>query len=61
MLWDDGFSSWRALKIPGQPAAILFAPDGFEFADGVGEGTHIKAGQALMRLPAEARVAQAAE
>ncbi len=30
MLWDDGFASWRALKIPGQPAAILFAPDGRE-------------------------------
>ncbi len=30
MLWDDGFSSWRALKIPGQPAAILFAADGRE-------------------------------
>jgi phosphatidylserine decarboxylase len=40
---------------------ILFAPDGFTFADGVGEGTRIKAGQALMKLPAEAEVAQAAE
>ena len=34
---------------------ILFAPDGFDLADGVGEGSRIKAGQALMRLPAEAR------
>jgi len=39
---------------------ILFAPDGFDFADGIVEGTRIKAGQALMRLPAEAR-AEAAE
>lgn len=38
---------------------IVFAPDGFDFADGVGEGTHIKAGQALMKLPAEARVVAA--
>ena len=38
---------------------IVFAPDGFDFAEGVREGTQIKAGQALMKLPAEARVAAA--
>jgi phosphatidylserine decarboxylase len=31
---------------------ILFAPEGFELADGIGEGMRIKAGEALMRLPA---------
>lgn len=30
MLWDASFQSWRQLKIPGQPAAILFAADGSE-------------------------------
>jgi phosphatidylserine decarboxylase len=35
---------------------IVFAPEGFALADGIGEGTRIKAGQALMRLPAEAGV-----
>ncbi len=30
MLWDDGFSSWRALEIAAQPAAILFSADGRE-------------------------------
>jgi len=39
---------------------IMFAPEGFDLADGIGEGTRIKAGQALMRLPAEERV-EAAE
>ena len=28
MLWDASFRSWRALEIPGQPAAVLIAPDG---------------------------------
>ena len=28
MLWDSSFRSWRALEIPGQPAAVLIAPDG---------------------------------
>jgi phosphatidylserine decarboxylase len=40
---------------------IMFAPEGFELADGVGEGTRIKAGQALMRLPTEAERAIAAD
>lgn len=30
MLWDSSFRSWRELGIPGQPAAILLAPDGRE-------------------------------
>ena len=30
MLWDASRRSWRELKIPGQPAAILLAPDGSE-------------------------------
>jgi phosphatidylserine decarboxylase len=30
---------------------IVFAPDGFELADGIGEGVEVRAGQALMRLP----------
>ena len=30
LLWDEGFSSWRALGIPGQPAAILFSSSGKE-------------------------------
>jgi phosphatidylserine decarboxylase len=30
---------------------IVFAPDGFELADGITEGAQIRAGQALMRLP----------
>lgn len=30
MLWDASFRSWRALGIPGQPAAVLLAPDGSE-------------------------------
>ena len=32
---------------------IMFAPEGFELAEGLEEGMQIKAGQALMRLPAE--------
>lgn len=28
MLWDGSFESWTALGVTGQPAAILFAPDG---------------------------------
>lgn len=40
---------------------IVFAPDGFELAEGISEGTQIKAGQALMRLPREGARAQAAE
>lgn len=28
MLWDSSFRSWRALEIPGQPAAVLLSPDG---------------------------------
>jgi phosphatidylserine decarboxylase len=39
---------------------ILFAPEGFALADGVREGLKIKAGQALMRLPAEAGARAAA-
>lgn len=38
---------------------ILFTPDGFELADGIREGSRIKAGEALMRLPVAARVAAA--
>ncbi len=30
MLWEDGFASWRALRIPVQPAAILISADGRE-------------------------------
>ncbi len=30
MLWDPTFLSWDELGISGQPAAILFAPDGTE-------------------------------
>jgi len=30
MLWDSSARSWRSLGIAGQPAAILFAPDGSE-------------------------------
>ncbi len=30
MLWDDGFASWRGLKIAAQPAAVLVAADGHE-------------------------------
>ena len=33
---------------------IMFAPEGFHLAEGLEEGMQIKAGQALMRLPAEA-------
>ena len=40
---------------------IMFAPEGFRLADGITEGTRIKAGQALMRLPAIAEHAKAAE
>lgn len=28
MLWDDSFVTWRALGIPGQPAAMLFTAEG---------------------------------
>ena len=30
MLWDGSFESWIELGFTGQPAAILFAPDGTE-------------------------------
>ena len=30
---------------------VVFAPRGFALADGVGSGTRIRAGQALMRVP----------
>lgn len=30
MLWDGSGRSWRELRIPGQPAAILLARDGSE-------------------------------
>jgi phosphatidylserine decarboxylase len=40
---------------------IMFAPEGFRLADEIREGSRIKAGQALMRLPAEAERAIAAE
>lgn len=33
---------------------IMFAPEGFELAEGLEEGMQIKAGQALMRLPVAA-------
>jgi len=33
---------------------IMFAPEGFGLAEGIAEGTRIKAGEALMRLPKEA-------
>ena len=35
---------------------IMFAPEGFELAEGLEEGMQIKAGQALMRLPADAGI-----
>ncbi len=35
---------------------IMFAPEGFELAEGLEEGMQIKAGQALMRLPAETEI-----
>ena len=28
MYWDETFESWAAFGIQGQPAAVLFAPDG---------------------------------
>jgi phosphatidylserine decarboxylase len=40
---------------------IMFAPEGFRLADGIVEGTRIKAGQALMRLPQEPEFRIAAE
>ena len=40
---------------------IMFAPEGFRLAEGITEGTRIKAGQALMRLPQEVQQAVAAE
>ncbi len=46
---------------PDGGVEMMFAPEGFEFAEGVREGTRIKAGQALMRLPQEAERAIAAE
>jgi len=39
---------------------IVFAPAGFSFADGVGEGVRVRVGQALLRLPAAAPQANAA-
>ncbi len=30
MLWDESATSWRDLGITGQPAGILFSPDGAE-------------------------------
>lgn len=30
VLWDESFRSWRQLGFPGQPAAVLLAPDGTE-------------------------------
>ena len=37
MLWEDGTQSWRRLRIPGQPAAILLAADGRELKRWFGE------------------------
>ena len=37
MLWDSSFRSWRELGIPGQPAAILLAPDGSEVKRWLGQ------------------------
>jgi len=36
---------------------IVFAPPGFELADGIAPGTRIRMGQALMRLPSKRRTA----
>jgi hypothetical protein len=30
MLWDSSLRSWRELRIPGQPAAVLLSPGGEE-------------------------------
>jgi phosphatidylserine decarboxylase len=40
---------------------IVFAPAGFQFADGLGEGANVRMGQALLRLPAAGPSANAAE
>ena len=37
MLWDESFRSWRQLGIPGQPAAVLLAPDGTEIERWLGQ------------------------
>jgi peroxiredoxin len=37
MLWDASGRSWRELGIPGQPAAILLAPDGREVRRWLGQ------------------------
>jgi hypothetical protein len=37
MLWEDGNRSWRALRIAGQPAAILVDPAGRELKRWFGE------------------------
>lgn len=37
MLWEDGNRSWRALRISGQPAAILVDPAGRELKRWFGE------------------------
>jgi hypothetical protein len=35
-LWDESGRSWRELRIPGQPAAILLAADGREIGRWLG-------------------------
>lgn len=37
MLWEDGNRSWRHLRIPGQPAAILVDTSGRELKRWIGE------------------------
>ena len=34
---------------------LVFAPKGFDFAPGIAEGTPLRMGQALLKLPAETR------
>ena len=36
MLWDETFESWAHFQVSGQPAAILFAPDGTGLAGWMG-------------------------
>jgi hypothetical protein len=52
MLWDAGFTSWRALGITGQPAAVLVSADGRELGRWLGR---IDAKEAeILRLAANA-------
>ena len=36
MLWEDGFASWDAFGIQGQPASILVSADGRELKRWIG-------------------------